>query len=180
MTSAAFAPHQAVTSHWTVVPSPMGDILLLGDGEALTGLYFTQGRHVPEPDPALKRGDECFQEARLQLAAYLRGELQRFSLLLSPRGTPFQLRVWEALLAIPYGRTETYGDLALRIGREGAARAVGRANALNPISIVVPCHRVIGQDGSLTGYGGGLQAKSRLLALESGVKSDLGGPGGLR
>jgi methylated-DNA-[protein]-cysteine S-methyltransferase len=168
----AFAPQSVVTSHWTAVPSPVGEILLLGDGEALTGLYMTQGRHVPDLSPALRRCDACFIEARRQLYAYFGRELQRFSLLLSPQGTPFQLRVWDALLDIPYGQTEAYGDLARRIGRDGAARAVGRANGLNPISIVIPCHRVIGRDGSLTGYGGGLHAKSELLALEAGARPD--------
>ncbi|MCA9677318.1 MAG: methylated-DNA--[protein]-cysteine S-methyltransferase, partial [Myxococcales bacterium] len=110
-------------------------------------------------------------DVRAQLAAYLDGARRAFDVPLAPAGTPFQLAVWDALLAIPYGATESYGALARRLGRPHAARAVGAANGQNPISIIVPCHRVIGADGSLTGYGGGLPAKRWLLAHEQG-----GGP----
>lgn len=162
-----FTAEPTQPSRWAVVQSPVGDLWLLGDGEVLTGLYFARGRHG-SPDPSLRRDDCAFRAAREQLRAYFGRELRSFDLGLAPEGTPFQRTVWQALLAIPYGETESYGELAGRIDRPGAARAVGRANALNPISLVVPCHRVIGQDGSLTGYGGGMDVKERLLALERG------------
>lgn len=164
----AFAQAPVQASRWAVLESPFGDLLLYGDGEALTGLFFARGRHVPPQDPSLCRDDLAFRAAREQLRAYFARDLTAFSLHLAPEGTAFQRRVWGALREIPYGETESYGALARRIGRPGAARAVGRANAFNPISIVVPCHRVIGQDGSLTGYGGGMDVKERLIALERG------------
>jgi methylated-DNA-[protein]-cysteine S-methyltransferase len=117
------------------------------------------------------RADAAFAEAHRQLTEYFAGARQRFDLELKPAGTPFQRRVWRALREIPPGRTATYGELADRLGRPGAARAVGAANGLNPISIVVPCHRLVGADGSLTGYAGGLERKRFLLELEEG-----GGP----
>jgi methylated-DNA-[protein]-cysteine S-methyltransferase len=138
-------------------------------------------RHGPGPggtgapgDPA----DEPFAAAARQLAAYFAGQLTRFSLPLSPRGTEFQRQVWAALQEIPYGQTVTYGQLAADLGRPAASRAVGLANGRNPVSIVVPCHRVIGSDGSLTGYGGGLDRKRYLLDLEQGRSLLDLGPGG--
>jgi methylated-DNA-[protein]-cysteine S-methyltransferase len=141
--------------------SPIGPLLLTGDGHALTGLYM--GR-----EPSGARDDSAFTHAREQLDAYFAGALERFDIALAPRGTEFQRRVWDALLEIPYGATTSYGALAAKIGRPDAARAVGLANGRNPISIIVPCHRVIGAAGALTGYGGGLERKRWLLAHERG------------
>lgn len=123
-------------------------------------------RHAAALPGDVRRDDGPFRAAREQLEAYFAGELEEFTLELAPAGTPFQQRVWRALLEIPFGTTESYGALARRIGLPQAARAVGLANGRNPISIVIPCHRVIGADGSLTGYGGGLERKRWLLAHE--------------
>jgi methylated-DNA-[protein]-cysteine S-methyltransferase len=120
--------------------------------------------------PADARHDPpAFAEAEAQLRSYFAGERTTFDLPLAPRGTPFQLRVWEALREIPYGETATYGELAAAVGKPSAVRAVGAANGSNPIAVIVPCHRVIGADGTLTGYGGGLERKRILLDLEAGV-----------
>jgi methylated-DNA-[protein]-cysteine S-methyltransferase len=146
--------------------SPVGELLLTADGDALTGLYMDVRRGRLDPGP--RRELPLFAEAEAQLGAYFAGELVDFDLPLAPRGSPFQLEVWEALRGIPYGETISYGELALRVGRPGAARAVGAANGRNPIGIVVPCHRVIGSNGTLTGYAGGIDRKRRLLELESG------------
>lgn len=151
---------------YSVFASPIGELLLTGDGDALTGVYFWQSRKVAAPDPAWALDDAVFAHVRTQLRAYLGGELTEFSLPLAPRGTPFQQRVWSLLQTIPYGSTSTYGKLAAQLGDPKAVRAVGLANGRNPIPIIIPCHRVIGSDGSLTGYGGGLDLKQRLLALE--------------
>jgi len=138
------------------------------------GLYMDLQRHRPdddalgEPDPR-GREVEPFKAAADQLDAYFAGELTRFDVPLAPRGSEFQQRVWAALQEIPYGRTESYGELAERIGSPGSARAVGLANGKNPIGIIIPCHRVVGADGSLTGYGGGLDRKKQLLDLELAV-----------
>jgi methylated-DNA-[protein]-cysteine S-methyltransferase len=149
------------------VQSPVGELLLTGDGELLRGLYLPPHRHMPAVDPASRRDDAAFAAARGALAAYFAGERDAFAgLALDPAGTPFQHRVWAALRAIPYGETRSYSELAAALGSPGAARAVGLANGRNPISIVVPCHRVVGADGSLTGYGGGVERKAALLAHE--------------
>ena len=150
---------------YTTVPSPIGDLLLAGDGEALTHLYM----EGIGPEPEWRRGDTAFRDATAQLAAYFARELRDFDLPLAPRGTPFQLRVWEALREIPYGETWSYGRLAAHVGNPDASRAVGLANGRNPLSIVIPCHRVIGASGKLVGYGGGLDRKRLLLDLESSV-----------
>ncbi|MGH3319875.1 MAG: methylated-DNA--[protein]-cysteine S-methyltransferase [Streptosporangiaceae bacterium] len=169
----------------TLVDSPIGPLTLVAGGGALTGLYMDEQRHRPpdgvlgQPDGVLGQPDagpfaETAQppdaalliEAASQLEAYFTGRLTRFDLPLAPNGTPFQHSVWAALRDIPYGETMTYGKLADRIGRPTASRAVGLANGRNPISVIVPCHRVIGADGTLTGYGGGLERKRYLLALE--------------
>ena len=149
-----------------VVPSPVGDLLLTSDGDALTGLYLTPHKGGPIVEPHWRRDSSIMRVTRHQLAAYFAGELRDFDVPLAPRGTPFQLRVWRGLQQIPYGQTWTYGQLARHLGAPGAARAVGLANGRNPISIVVPCHRVIGADGNLTGYGGGLDRKRQLLEHE--------------
>ena len=150
---------------WTVVESPVGELLLCSDGQALTGLYFSPfERPDGEPDDT----DPVLMQSREQLAEYFAGERQEFDLPLHPHGTDFQRRVWAALQEIPYAATTSYGDIArqLKLGSRGA-RAVGLANGKNPIPIIVPCHRVIGADGSLTGYCGGLDRKRTLLAVES-------------
>jgi methylated-DNA-[protein]-cysteine S-methyltransferase len=151
-----------VLTTFTVIPSPIGQLLLTSDGASLTGLYV--GTSVLRED--WRRDDDGFAAARTQLAAYFAGRLTAFDLPLAPAGTAFQQRVWSALRAVPYGSVVTYGQLADRLGNPTAARAVGLANARNPISIVVPCHRVIGANGKLVGYGGGLDRKRQLLALE--------------
>ena len=150
----------------TLHPSPLGDLLLSAaeDGR-LTGLHLPDHRHGPEPAPA---GDDGrFAAAREQLDAYFAGELEAFDLPLAPAGTPFQLRVWDELTRIPFGETISYGELARRLGDPRLVRAVGTANGRNPVSIVIPCHRVIGADGSLVGYGGGLDRKRWLLDHEA-------------
>lgn len=157
------------TVQHTVVDSPYDALTLVAVDGVLSRIHMTDQRHRPaeetfgEPDP------RPFDEAIHQLDAYFAGELTEFDLPLKLIGTPFQLRVWEQLTLIPYGETRTYGELAEALGSPGAARAVGLANGKNPVSIVVPCHRVIGASGSLTGYGGGLGRKQRLLAFESGT-----------
>lgn len=118
------------------------------------------------------RDDDALAAVAAQVAGYFRGERQRFDLALAPEGSEFQQRVWAALLAIPFGETRSYGELAQTLGLEGGARAVGRANATNPIGLIIPCHRVIGADGSLTGYAGGLPLKRRLLLFEAERRSD--------
>lgn len=148
-----------------VVPSPVGPLTLAAEGGALTAIDFGAPAGFADGAPT---ASPLLTEAARQLAAYFSGELREFDLPLRPSGTPFQLAVWEALRRIPYGATVTYGELARGIGRPTAARAVGGANHRNPLAIVVPCHRVIGADGTLTGYAGGLDIKSALLAVESG------------
>ena len=155
--------------HWTLVPSPIGDLLVKGDGEAVTGLYM-EGENEPPATGAVRQDDDpALAAARRQLDAYFAGRLTRFDLPLHLHGTDFQRKVWNALLTIPFGRTTSYGALAKALGKPGAMRAVGLANGRNPISIIVPCHRVIGSDGSLTGYGGGIERKRWLLAHEQEV-----------
>jgi methylated-DNA-[protein]-cysteine S-methyltransferase len=151
---------------FTRAPSPLGPLLLVGTEDALTSIWLPSGRDRLEPDPDWVEARPPFAEAVRQLDAYFAGRLRRFDLPLAPKGTAFQQRVWQALLDIPYGETASYGQLARRIDRPAAVRAVGAANGQNPLSIVIPCHRVIGSDGRLVGYGGGLPAKSALLALE--------------
>jgi len=151
---------------YTTLESPIGELLLAGDDHALAGLFMPPHRHAPSPGPAWVRDDGAFGEARAQLAEYFAGERRTFDLELDPAGTPWQRLVWAALREIPYGETRSYGEIARGLGRPGAARAVGAANGRNPVSIVVPCHRVVGADGRLTGYGGGVERKAALLALE--------------
>lgn len=166
-TTVEFRAPLAGPTRYTRMGSPVGELTLFGDGEALSGV-LTRGRDstpraVPEDwvsDP------EPFTEAVRQLEAYFAGELREFDLPLAPAGTEWQLRVWAALTTIPFGETASYGQLARELGRPTASRAVGMANGRNPISIIVPCHRVIGADGSLTGYAGGLERKEFLLGLE--------------
>ncbi len=152
---------------WT--PSPVGGLKLVARGDALAAILWEQDspRRVTL-GPMEERGDHpALTEAARQLGEYFRGERRRFDLPLAFAGTDFQKQVWQALLAIPYGETRSYGDIARQIGSPDAVRAVGAANGRNPISIVAPCHRVIGASGALTGFAGGLEAKRYLLALES-------------
>ncbi len=150
-------------------PTPIGRLLLTGDESGLRGISFDNGRHPAEVAETWHRTAEPFRDAIAQLAAYFAGRLRRFDLALAPEGTPFQREVWSALTEIPYGKTVSYSELARRIGRPATIRAVGAANGKNPLPIVVPCHRVIGANGSLTGFGGGLPIKRRLLDLEAGL-----------
>ena len=158
----------------TVIESPVGPLTLVAEDGAIVGLYMDLQRRRPDdtelgqPDPG-GRQSEPFAAAADQLDAYFAGELTTFDLPLAPRGSDFQQRVWAALREIPYGQTESYGELAARIGSPGGARAVGLANGKNPIGIVIPCHRVVGSTGALTGYGGGLDRKKQLLDLELAV-----------
>lgn len=151
---------------YTHTASPVGRLLLAGDATALHRLAFVEGRRPVAPGAEWIEAPEPFRDALRQLAAYFAGELTAFDLPLAPAGTPFQLAVWQGLRAIPYGRTVSYGELARRIGAPRAVRAVGAANGQNPLAIVLPCHRVVGRDGRLTGYGGGLAVKDALLGLE--------------
>ena len=152
----------------TLVDSPVGILTLVAEDGLLAGLFMTEHRHAPPLD-ALPVDDTGLPAVQEQLAAYFSRDLKEFDLPLAVKGTPFQEQVWAALRTIPYGETWSYRELAEAIGRPTAVRAVGLANGRNPVSIVVPCHRVIGSGGDLTGYGGGLAAKEWLLALEAGV-----------
>lgn len=145
-----------------VIDSPIGGLAISSNGAALTRIDFVK----PPPPAVADRGDELLCEAARQLRAYFAGTLSEFDLPLDPAGTEFQRRVWNALCAIPWGHTVSYTEIARRVGRPTATRAVGAANGRNPIAIVIPCHRVIGANGSLTGYGGGLPIKRWLLAHE--------------
>ncbi len=150
----------------TTVASPIGDLLLIGDGVALRGLWMQGGPRPLRLDTTWVRSDGPFGEVSTQLEEYFAGERTAFDVPLVLDGTAFQRRVWSALQDIAYGTTISYGELARRIGQPSASRAVGLANGRNPISVIVPCHRVIGADGTLTGYGGGLERKRLLLGLE--------------
>lgn len=152
---------------YTTVESPLGVLLLTSDGNGLTGLFSREHPRLPTIGSAWRRDDAFFTGVRDQLDAYFAGRLTEFNVSLSPVGTPFQHKVWNALREIPFGHTVSYGELALRIGQPAASRAVGLANAKNPIGIIIPCHRVVGTGGKLTGYAGGLAMKQHLLDLES-------------
>ncbi|KUO20069.1 methylated-DNA--[protein]-cysteine S-methyltransferase [Streptomyces dysideae] len=153
----------------TVIDSPYGPLTLVADDGVLCGLYMTDQRHRPPEETFGARDEALFGAAEEQLEAYFKGELKEFTLELRLHGTPFQRTVWDQLRRIPYGETRTYGELADALGNPTASRAVGLANGKNPVGIIVPCHRVVGANGSLTGYGGGLDRKQRLLDFESGT-----------
>ena len=153
-------------SWWCETDTPVGRLLLARDAAGLRRVHFQSGPHPLRPPPEWREDATPFATVRAQLDEYFSGRRRVFTLPLAPVGTAFQLGVWEALCAIPYGETLSYAQLAYRLGRSGSARAVGVANGANPLPIIVPCHRVIGADGSLTGFGGGLQIKRALLALE--------------
>ena len=148
------------------IESPVGPLLVAADEAGLRLIHFQAGPAPRRPDPAWRRDAFAFRGLTRQLAQYFARERRAFELALAPEGTPFQLATWRALASIPYGTTISYAELAHRVGRPAASRAVGAANGHNPLPIVVPCHRVIGKDGSLTGFGGGLAAKRALLELE--------------
>ncbi|MEU8674427.1 methylated-DNA--[protein]-cysteine S-methyltransferase [Streptomyces sp. NPDC048560] len=164
---------RSATRRHTVVDSPYGPLTLVATDGVLAGLYMAGQRHRPpeetfgEPDPG------PFRPVVEQLDAYFAGELRAFDLPMHLAGTPFQRSVWAELTRIPYGETRSYGELAGLLGNPSASRAVGLANGRNPIGIIVPCHRVIGASGSLTGYGGGLDRKQRLLAFENGTEAEV-------
>ncbi|MBL8552297.1 MAG: methylated-DNA--[protein]-cysteine S-methyltransferase [Hyphomonadaceae bacterium] len=145
-------------------PSPVGPLKLVSEEGALVACEFTNGEKLIGKPQA----DAIIDQTRRELDAFFAGRLKKFTLKLNPRGTEFQLAVWKALQTIPFGKTWSYGELAKRIGKPKAMRAVGAANGQNRIAIIIPCHRVIGADGSLTGFGGGLERKQFLLALEQG------------
>lgn len=151
------------TTH-TIVGSPLGNLTVVGEHGALTGLYFDQ--HRRRPVSFGRRTDTGFEEARVQLGEYFAGERTRFELPLAPAGDQFQLLVWHKLAEIPYGETRSYGDLARELGDVSLAQKVGVANGRNPLCVIIPCHRVVGADGSLTGYAGGLERKRWLIDLE--------------
>ncbi len=154
------------SAKFTQLDSPLGPLLLVADASGLRQVNFTRnGRNAPA-NPDWREDASAFAQPIRQLRAYFAGDLETFDLPLAPQGTPFQQKVWNELLNIPYGETISYGELAKRIGNPNASRAVGLANGSNPIPIIIPCHRVIGSNGKLTGYGGGLPIKEKLLALE--------------
>ncbi len=155
---------------YTFHESLLGPVLLVSDGQALTGLFFADRRYGEAVGEGWVEAAEAepFPLAKVQLTEYFDGKRRVFSVPLALHGTPFQLSVWEALQSIPYGQTISYRELARRVGRPASVRAVGQANGHNPVSVIVPCHRVIGSDGKLTGYGGGLERKEALLRLEAG------------
>lgn len=161
---------QKRASFYTVMKTPLGLVTLTSDGHALTGVY-TRMEKMERQHPIRKKDENAIlRKARKQLEEYFTGTRARFSLLMRPCGTPFQKKVWKALSEIPYGRTVSYKDIAERIGNPKASRAVGMANNRNPIGIIVPCHRVVGANGSLVGYAGGLNRKQWLLRHEQKPK----------
>lgn len=168
---AAPAPPADGLVYWTSVESPIGPLLLAGDRHTLRVLWFGHGRKAQGPRPEWVEAAAEFRGVAQQLREYFAGTRRQFDLVLAPQGTTFQQTVWRALQDIPYGDTTSYGELARRIGDVKATRAVGLANGANPIAIVIPCHRVIGASGALTGFGGGLPTKRALLDLEQGQRT---------
>lgn len=160
-----------MTVFYSYMDSPIGELLLAGDGDALQLVGFPEGKMSHRHEEGWQRLDSPFVEVRRQLDAYFAGDLQQFDLPLAPLGTAFQQRVWRALRTIPYGITRSYGEIATQVGNPKAGRAVGAANGKNPIPIIIPCHRVIGSTGKLTGFGGGLPVKEALLQLEQRHRS---------
>jgi methylated-DNA-[protein]-cysteine S-methyltransferase len=163
MTPTATTTSTTITS----MDSPIGELTITADGGVLTGVHMNEQRHTPKLPAGCERDDAGLAHVVAQLEAYFAGELTDFDLPMEMRGTDFQRCVWAALCEIPYGETISYGELARWVGNPKASRAVGLANGRNPVAIVVPCHRVIGADGSLTGYGGGLERKVWLLEHEA-------------
>jgi methylated-DNA-[protein]-cysteine S-methyltransferase len=170
-------PRLGTTDEWTVIDTPVGEMMVVGDDAALHFVHLPDSFLRTAFDPDRAGTPAAVRAAAEQIAAYFAGALTTFSLPLDPAGTEFQRHVWSALADIAYGTTESYGELAARIGNPKACRAVGLANGRNPIPLVLPCHRVIGANGSLTGYGGGLELKKSLLDHERAV---LGSDAGTR
>ena len=158
----------------TIADSPVGELTLVARDGSLTGVYFPHHWYRPDPATFGDRDDAGFGETKRQLAEYFDGDREQFDLPLDPRGDAFQHRVWELINRIPYGQTTTYGDLAKELGEGTLAKDVGAAVGRNPLSVIVPCHRVVGKDGSLTGYAGGLARKRFLLDLEEPAAADSG------
>jgi methylated-DNA-[protein]-cysteine S-methyltransferase len=156
-------------TYFTRIESPVGALYLTSNGDAITGLFMEQTKGGPKPFHEWRHDDSLFLAAATQLRAYFARDLTEFDLPLATSGTPFQQSVWAELRKIPYGSTTTYGALAQRLGRPNAYRAVGAANGSNPISIIIPCHRVVGSSNQLTGYGGGIERKKFLLEFEAGA-----------
>jgi methylated-DNA-[protein]-cysteine S-methyltransferase len=158
-----------MTHHYAYYESPLGQTLLTASESALTGLHFVGEKYYPGILPTWRNAGNCraINSAMMQLDEYFLGKRSSFNLVLAPEGTGFQQQVWNALMKLRYGETATYGEIALRLENPKAVRAVGAANGRNPISIIIPCHRVIGANGSLTGYAGGLARKHALLKLEA-------------
>ncbi|MDP9849600.1 methylated-DNA--[protein]-cysteine S-methyltransferase [Streptosporangium lutulentum] len=150
----------------TVIASPLGDLLAIADDGVLSGLYFERHLRGPKPEEWGTYDESDFEEVRRQLDEYFAGKRTHFEIALAPQGNAFQQQVWRLLTEIPFGETRSYGDLARQLGDVALAQAVGAANARNPLSVIVPCHRVVGADGNLTGYAGGLDRKRFLLELE--------------
>ena len=161
-----------MTMYYCYLETPIGELLLVGENGALVQVEFEKRSHVIPPDPAWREDNSALRPHARQLTEYFRGKRRAFDIKLDLRGTEFQIEVWNALLDIPYGETISYGELAGRVGRPNASRAVGAANGKNPIPIIVPCHRVIGSDGTLTGFGGGLPTKKALLELERDTQGE--------
>lgn len=157
-------------TYYTTIDSPLGPLVALSDGAFLTGLYLPNHKGWNGPAAAWVESETPFAAGRRQLSEYFAGTRQEFDVPLRSEGTPFQQQVWRELARIPFGTTITYAELARRIGQPGASRAVGNANGRNPISILVPCHRVVGTNGTLTGYAGGVEKKQWLLAFERGER----------
>lgn len=162
--------------HYSYVESPIGDLLVAGDDGVLKLVSFPRGSMAREPDEGWERNDSEFDEVRRELGEYFEGKRESFDVPLEADGTDFQRDVLGALQQIPYGETRTYGEIAEHLGKPKASRAVGAANGRNPIPILIPCHRVIGSDGSLTGFGGGIDTKEFLLSLERRQKVLFEGP----
>lgn len=160
---------------YSYLESPIGSVLLAGAKDSLRFIGFPSGPKAMQAESDWTEDNEPFVQAKQQLTEYFAGERREFDLPLAPQGTPFQLSVWQALLTIPYGATCSYRDIAEQVGNVKAVRAVGGANGRNPLPIVVPCHRVIGSNGKLTGFGGGLDTKEFLLSLEAGRSGLFGG-----
>lgn len=160
---------------YTMFDTQLGAVYATLEGDALTGIYFDGGRHAPAIQSHWRKdpGFVIFRQLKNQLEEYLDGERKTFDLPLAPHGTPFQVRVWKEIALIPFGRTIAYAELASRSGSADAVRAAGAATGRNPLSIVVPCHRVVGSGGSLTGYAGGLERKRRLLEIEGALQPAL-------
>lgn len=159
--------------HWTRIETPVGALLAAATEEGLCELQFASGKTARGPQPGWREDPSRFTGLKAQLRAYFAGDLRSFDLPLAPQGTDFQHRVWGLLRQIPWGQTRSYSDLARDLGNPGASRAVGAANGRNPLPILVPCHRVIGGNGSLTGFAGGLAVKRQLLVLEGVLSEDL-------